>query len=405
MSAWREVTLGDVIELHDHKRVPLSGAVRKTRQGAFPYYGAQGVIDHIDDFLFDGRYILIPEDGENLNSRKLPIAYFADGKFWVNNHAHVVRARPELAIDRFVQSALEASDIRGFITGAAQPKLSQANLLRIPLRLPDLDHQVRIASVLDAMDNLIENNRRRIELMEHTARAIHREWFVHFRYPGREEDELVDSDIGPIPVGWDVVPVAEAVEINPKVQGTRGHEVPFVLMADLSNSLMVVRPSSSRAFGGGGSRFQQHDTLFARITPCTENGKTGFVQFLGDGEVAMGSTEFIVFRARRLSAYGTYCLARRDDLRRHAISSMAGASGRQRVRNESFQSFLIAVPPSELEQHFRATVEPLFGGCDALEKQGRLLTAIRDLLLPKLVTGAIDVSRLDLDALLDETPA
>lgn len=118
------------VDIFDHKRVPLSSAQRADRPGPYPYYGAQGIIDSIDDFIFDGRFILVPEDGENLRSRKLPIAYFAAGQFWVNNHAHIVKAKPDVANDRFVQSALEASNIGPFITGAAQPKLSQANSAR-----------------------------------------------------------------------------------------------------------------------------------------------------------------------------------------------------------------------------------------------------------------------------------
>lgn len=109
----------------------MSSAQRASRKGPYPYYGAQGVIDHIDDYIFDGRYILIPEDGENLRSRKLPIAYFASGKFWVDNHAHIVQGKPGIAVDRFVQGAIEASDIGPYVTGAAQPKLTQTNHRRI----------------------------------------------------------------------------------------------------------------------------------------------------------------------------------------------------------------------------------------------------------------------------------
>src|SRR5438309_9519 len=82
---WPVRQLGDVIELFDHKRVPLNSRERQQRQGQYPYYGAQGIIDHIDGYMFDGRYILVAEDGENLNSKKLPLALFASGKFWVNN--------------------------------------------------------------------------------------------------------------------------------------------------------------------------------------------------------------------------------------------------------------------------------------------------------------------------------
>lgn len=103
MTSWRNLLLGDVIDLFDHVRVPLNANERAQRQGPYPYYGAQGVIDHVDEFLFDGRYLLVPEDGENLNSRKQPIAYFANGKFWVNNHAHILRAKKGVADDVFLK--------------------------------------------------------------------------------------------------------------------------------------------------------------------------------------------------------------------------------------------------------------------------------------------------------------
>ena len=132
----QETTIGDIVEFFDRQRIPLSGKQRKERQGPYPYYGASGVIDHIDDYIFDGRYILIAEDGENLNSRKLPVAFFAEGKFWVNNHAHIVRAIPGIADDDFICAWFAQANISGYITGAAQPKLSQENLKRISLNLP-----------------------------------------------------------------------------------------------------------------------------------------------------------------------------------------------------------------------------------------------------------------------------
>jgi len=214
MNEWREVRLGGLVDLFDYKRVPLSSQQRSTRPGPFPYYGAQGVIDYIDDFIFEGKFILIPEDGENLRSRKLPIAYFADGQFWVNNHAHIARARPGLAVDRFLQSAIEATDIGPFVTGAAQPKLSQANLRQIPVRIPPLVEQCAIAEVLDALDDSIENNRRRAEVLEEMTRAIYREWFVRFRYPGNENVPLVDSPFGPIPDGWEALTLGDVLVLR-----------------------------------------------------------------------------------------------------------------------------------------------------------------------------------------------
>ena len=108
------------------------------------------------------------------------------GKFWVNNHAHIVRAKPECADDVFLKQWLNNADIGPYVTGAAQPKLSQANLKRMKLSLPPLETQRRIASILGAYDDLIETNRRRIVVLEEMARRLFEAWFVLFRYPDHE---------------------------------------------------------------------------------------------------------------------------------------------------------------------------------------------------------------------------
>jgi type I restriction enzyme S subunit len=202
VSDWPIVELGNVIDFFDSKRIPLSSIERAKRQGEFPYYGASGIIDGIDGYIFDGRYLLVAEDGENLNSRKLPIAFFADGRFWINNHAHIVRGRTGMLDDVFLQQWFAQADIGGYVTGSAQPKLSQASMRRIQLPLPPLRVQRKIAAVLSAYDDLIENNNRRIKVLEEMAQRIYREWFVDFRYPGHEDVPLVDSESGPIPEGW-----------------------------------------------------------------------------------------------------------------------------------------------------------------------------------------------------------
>jgi len=211
-SDWQRVRLGDVIELFDHQRVPLNSRERQARQGQYPYYGAQGIIDYIDGYIFDGRYILVAEDGENLNSKKLPLALFASGKFWVNNHAHILRGKPAVADDAFLLACLNNADIKAFVTGAAQPKLSQANLRQIEIPLPSLSIQRRIAGILSVYDDLIENNQRRIKILEEMARSLYGEWFVNFRIPGHEKVPLVDSPLGPIPKGWEVKRIADLCE-------------------------------------------------------------------------------------------------------------------------------------------------------------------------------------------------
>jgi type I restriction enzyme S subunit len=132
-AGWEIKPFGEVTLNFDRMRVPLSSIERADRQGEFPYYGASGIIDYIDDYIFEGRYLLVAEDGENLRTRKTPIAFFASGQFWVNNHAHILQGKPPVSSD-FLYLFMADTDISGFITGAAQPKLSQANLNRIPIK-------------------------------------------------------------------------------------------------------------------------------------------------------------------------------------------------------------------------------------------------------------------------------
>ncbi|MGB2971140.1 MAG: restriction endonuclease subunit S [Candidatus Competibacter sp.] len=219
---------------------------------------------------------------------------------------------------------------------------------REPLKIPSLPTQKRIADILSAYDDLIENNQRRIKILENMARALYREWFVHFRFPGHENVPRVDSPLGEIPKGWEVKSVSECVYANPRVIVSRDAEKPFVPMHCLANDSMLITNIESRN-SNSGSKFQNGDTLFARITPCLENGKTAFVQFLPTAEaIACGSTEFIVLRSRTVTPEFVYCLARSDEFRSVAIKSMSGASGRQRVQEKCFNDFQISQPPLTL---------------------------------------------------------
>jgi type I restriction enzyme S subunit len=155
----KEYRFDEVTINFDKKRVPLSGAQREKRQGNFRYYGAQGVIDHIDDFIFDGTYLLIAEDGENLKSKKQNIAQVVEGQFWVNNHAHIVQGN-ELCNTRYLCYLLNSMDLSGYVTGSAQPKLSQANLNAVTLFLPSITVQERIVECLYLFDKKIAVNQK-----------------------------------------------------------------------------------------------------------------------------------------------------------------------------------------------------------------------------------------------------
>jgi type I restriction enzyme S subunit len=116
--------LGDVINLFDHKRIPLSNRERANRQGPYPYYGAAGILDYVNDYLFDGIYVLIGEDGSVIDEEGHPIVQYVWGKFWVNNHAHVIQGKGYITTE-FLMLFLKQLDIKAYVTGAVQPKLNQ----------------------------------------------------------------------------------------------------------------------------------------------------------------------------------------------------------------------------------------------------------------------------------------
>ena len=290
-----------------------------------------------------------------------------------------------LSSDTFIESTVTASK------GTKMPRGDKEAMRRFEFSLPSLPTQRRIAGILSAYDELIENSQRRIRILESMARALYREWFVHFRFPGHESVPFAASERGEIPKGWEVQLVPDCVTINPRVTVSRDGVKPFVPMGCLSNDSMVIADLESR-IGNSGSKFQNGDTLFARITPSLENGKTGFVQFLPDGDaVAFGSTEFIVLRSHTLTPEFVYCLARSDEFRSVAIKSMSGASGRQRVQEQCFNELQIVCPPSTLLEAFSTISGPTFQLIHQLHGQIQNLRQTRDLLLPRLISGELDV--------------
>jgi type I restriction enzyme S subunit len=134
-TGWRATTLSEVIEISDSKRIPLSGREREARQGKYPYHGAASVMDYVDDFLFDGIYALMGEDGSVSNEDGTPVLQYVWGKFWVNNHAHVLRGKNGISTEHLLLH-LKGCNIAPFVNGAVQPKLNQGNMNRIPFMLP-----------------------------------------------------------------------------------------------------------------------------------------------------------------------------------------------------------------------------------------------------------------------------
>lgn len=174
---WEEKKLGEVSIFLDGKRKPIKSEDRAKMKGIYPYYGASGIIDYVNDFIFDDEIILLGEDGENIVSRNLPLAFRVSGKCWINNHAHVIKPINNNNID-FLTYSLERINYVIYNTGTAQPKLNQEVCRNIPLSIPSISEQQKIAKFLSSIDVKIESTNNQIIKMQSFKKGLLQQMFV-----------------------------------------------------------------------------------------------------------------------------------------------------------------------------------------------------------------------------------
>lgn len=250
--------------------------------------------------------------------------------------------------------------------GSAHEFFDYGEMCEVELPIPSIEKQQEIVREYNIIQNRIALNNQLITKLEETAQTIYKQWFVDF---ASEEKVFLNKYI----------------ETNPKLQIKKGTNSTWIEMANLSETSMCISGKIVREYSGG-SRFQNNDTLLARITPCLENGKTAFVDVLKKNEIAAGSTEFIVMRAKeKVSPYWVYCLAKDDNFRTYAISSMIGSSGRQRVHEKYLEVYeLPKIVESKMDK-FHKCSESYFKLINLKSKENHKLEELKELLLGRMV--------------------
>jgi type I restriction enzyme, S subunit len=335
----------------------------------------------------------------------------------VNQHVSIIRLDPAIADPIYVLSYLTQPAVKDYIesfnAGGSRRAITKGHIESFQLALPPLSEQRAISRVVSALDDKIELNRRMNETLEAIARAIFKSWFIDFdpvrakiegrwrrgeSLPGLPADlydvfpvSFEDSALGKIPKGWRAETLPNAFEINPARALSASVVAPYLDMASMPTRSSRALDWVDRVFTSG-MRFTNGDTLVARITPCLENGKTAFVDFLADGQIGWGSTEYIVLRSKPpLPLEYSYFLARSDDFRAHAITNMTGTSGRQRVPVSCLQGYIVVIPPPPIVERFGTFAQPSVAAIKQHDEESRTLAAIRDALLPKLISGEIRI--------------
>jgi type I restriction enzyme, S subunit len=219
--SWSNTRIDKCCDILDSRRIPLSSEVRSTKKGNIPYYGANGLLDFINDYIFDEDLILVAEDGGNFwDYQKRPIAYKISGKSWVNNHAHILKPKTNFNFN-YLFYQLEHKNIVPFINGSTREKLNQSDLRSILIPIPEKPHeQTAIATILSKVDEAIETTQNSIKAAEKVKKALMQNLFTGKLKPDgswRTEDEFYeDEKFGKVPIGWAVKRVKDVFEINQK---------------------------------------------------------------------------------------------------------------------------------------------------------------------------------------------
>ncbi|MDS1825735.1 restriction endonuclease subunit S [Vibrio vulnificus] len=287
---------------------------------------------------------------------------------------------------------------------------STVSNVRIPvlktLNIPRIANEDMIAKSLTDIASKLSLNTQTNQTLEQMAQAIFKSWFVDFdpvkaKMNGEQPegmdaatallfpDKLVESELGLIPEGWEVGDLSDLMDFNPKRTLKKGTIAPYLDMKNMPTSGHLALDIYDREMGSG-TKFKNGDSLLARITPCLENGKTAYVDFLEDEQVGWGSTEYIVMRSKSDSyKYFSYYMARFEPFRKFAIQSMTGTSGRQRAQAQTVQTMPFAIPPISILEKFDEFVAPNMQMIKSHGSENRTLSALRDTLLPKLLSGEI----------------
>lgn len=263
-----------------------------------------------------------------------------------------------------------------------------------------MDFQKSVVAALDAFANLIENNRWRIEILEEMARLIYRERFVHFRFPGHENVKLVDSDLGPVPSGWDVRPIGEVVDtVGGGTPSRKNPEywvdpsIAWYTPSDLTKQDAMFAFGSADQINELGLSKSSAKLFPARTVMMTSRATIG--------EIAIATTEACTNQGfiscvpnESLSEYHLYFWLHENVER---FLSLAGGATFMELRKSTFRDLAIAVPPIEIETEYNDIVGPMCELIEKLLRQNDVLSEARDLLLPRLISGELDVSDLELD--------
>ena len=391
---WRRTTLGKVANLKRGYDLPK----RLRRSGPFPIVSSSGVTGAHAEAKVDPPGVVTGRYGT------LGAVCYVDEPYWpLNTTLYVQDFKGNH--ERFIAYLLESLDLGALASSAAVPGINRNHLHPLPVRIPDRPLQASIAAALGAFDDLIENNRRRIEVLEEVARLLYREWFVHLRYPGHEEVELVDSDLGPIPEGWEIASVRDVTDL---VRGRSYRRrdlvedggLPFLNLKCIDRG-GGFRKSGLKRYDGRFKEAQQTypgDTVIAMTDMTQERNIVGQAGRVPSLDAEFGIVSLDLARIVPVDSvdpdylYGMFRFSSFSE----TVKEHANGTNVLHLSPDRIGQYRFTKPPLQIQRLYRDAVKPMFLLADNLTLQSEALREARDLLLPRVVSGELDVWELDL---------
>lgn len=334
---WKNVKIQDVVENLDNKRVPVTKSDRKS--GQIPYYGATGVVDYVDDYIFDEKLLLIGEDGADW-SAFANSAYIIDGKSWVNNHAHVLRVTG--ANIHFLMEYLNFSDLRIHVSGTTRGKLNKSDLMNIQIPLPSIQTQQKISNILMSVNNEIEKTDQIIQKTEVLKKGLMDQLLTK----GIGHNNFKNTMIGKFPIEWDVVQLSEVAKVERGKFSHRprnapefyGGSIPFIQTGDVVNSKGRIRSYSQTLNEKGLSVSKLFNKGTIVLTIAANIGDTGILEFdacFPDSLVGITPSDGLdsIFLEYYLRSQKSY------------LNSISTQSAQKNINLAKLNPMLIAVPP------------------------------------------------------------
>ncbi len=322
--------------------------------------------------------------------------------------SHLIRVRLDqtradpLYYFYFFKSRQGRELMQSIVMQVAASGIRASELTELLVPTPPLGIQRKIAAILSAYDDLIENNTRRIKLLEEMAQRIYREWFVDFRYPGHEAVPLADSQLGLIPVGWDIGLLKDLVDVNVNtIRGSGTDEsIDYIDISSVERGTVKAtkRMMLSEAPGRARRRVSDGDILWSTVRP----NLCAYALVLEPKGNCIASTGFAVLSPRHASFAYIYALSTTDAFVEY-LNGRATGSAYPAVTSSIFENAPVLLPPKDILRTFAENVEPHFRLASLLARKSEILRSARDLLTPRLISGEIDVT--DLDIALAETAA